>query len=139
VKKRTKNLFRSVSFFFSLSFYFFIFLDNSKCDELFNSDLISTLEICDINQNDVELFSTTELDEILKSFPINREEDQNSDDLFVQMLLDNEQLTTFDDLFSTTSSLSLPKITSVDEFDAFLRDFSLNLSSYQQEISTPTS
>jgi hypothetical protein len=139
VKKRTKNLFRSVSFFFSLSFYFFIFLDNSKCDELFNSDLISTLEICDINQNEVELFSTTELDEILKSFPINREEDQNSDDLFVQMLLDNEQLTTFDDLFSTTSSLSLPKITSVDEFDAFLRDFSLNLSSYQQEISTPTS
>jgi hypothetical protein len=62
------------------------------------------------------------------------------------MLLNNDQLTsetTFDDLFltdiSTTTSISLPKITSVDEFDAFLRDFSLNISSYQQEVSTPIS
>ena len=62
------------------------------------------------------------------------------------MLLNNDpKETTFDDLFlpdistTSTTSLSLPKITSVDEFDAFLRDFTLNISSYQQELSTPIS
>jgi hypothetical protein len=57
------------------------------------------------------------------------------------MLLDNDYSspsstsaeTTFDDLFSSDS---LPKITSVDEFDAFLRDFTRNLSS---EVSTSIS
>jgi len=70
----------------------------------------------------------------------------NNDDLFVQMLLDNDyplptttSETTFDDLFFSNSSTSLPRITSVDEFDAFLRDFTRNLSSHQQEISTSIS
>ncbi len=69
-----------------------------------------------------------------------------NDDLFVQMLLDIDYSspsstteTTFDDLFFSDSSSSLPKITSVDEFDAFLRDFTRNLSSHQQEVSTPIS
>ena len=103
-----------------------------------------------------------------KTFPINlnnREEDQSidldfqnsfidpqlitNDDLFVEMLLNNDYSsplpttteTTFDDLF--ISDLlpipSFPRITSVDEFDAFLRDFTHNLSSHQQEVLTPIS
>jgi hypothetical protein len=78
-----------------------------------------------------------------------------NDDLFVEMLLNSDYSspsstteTTFDDLFfsdilpvssSSSSSLSLPRITSVDEFDAFLRDFTHNLSSHQQEVLTPIS
>jgi len=132
----------------------------TNCSELLNSEIISSLKI---NEEEIEPFSPTELDEILKSFPmnlINREEDQtfdldltnnlidyqtiNNDDLFVQMLLDNDYSlpttqTTFDDLFYSDSSSSLPRITSVDEFDAFLRDFTRNISSHQQEVSTSIS
>jgi hypothetical protein len=122
----------------------------------------------------MEPFSSSELDEILQSFPMNlitsdetlpsnftidfdffnnSNDSQNliNDDLFVQMLLDNDFSSpplppspfpststepTLDDLFSSSP---LPKITSVDEFDAFLRDFTRNLSSHQQEVSTPIS
>ncbi len=132
----------------------------TNSSELLNSEIISSLKI---NEEEIEPFSPTELDEILKSFPmnlINREEDQtfdldltnnlidyptiNNDDLFVQMLLDNDYSlpttqTTFDDLFYSDSSSSLPRITSVDEFDAFLRDFTRNISSHQQEVSTSIS
>jgi len=132
----------------------------TNSSELFNSEIISSLKI---NEEEIEPFSPTELDEILKSFPINlinREDNQtfdlditnnlidyqtiNNDDLFVQMLLDNDYSlpttqTTFDDLFYSDSSSSLPRITSVDEFDAFLRDFTRNISSHQQEVSTSIS
>jgi hypothetical protein len=125
-------------------------------------EIISSLKINE--EDEIELFSSSELDEILQTFPINlinpdetlssnliidfdfsnNSLDSQSlinDDLFVQMLLDNDYSspsstsaeTTFDDLFSSDS---LPKITSVDEFDAFLRDFTRNLSS---EVSTPIS
>jgi len=132
----------------------------TNSSELLNSEIISSLKI---NEEEIEPFSPTELDEILKSFPINlinREDNQtfdlditnnlidyqtiNNDDLFVQMLLDNDyslpiKQTTFDDLFYSNSSSSLPRITSVDEFDAFLRDFTRNISSHQQEVSTSIS
>ncbi len=132
----------------------------TNSSELFNSEIISSLKI---NEEEIEPFSPTELDEILKSFPINlinREDNQtfdldftnnlidyqtiNNDDLFVQMLLDNDYSlpttqTTFDDLFYSDSSSSLPRITSVDEFDAFLRDFTRNISSHQQQVSTSIS
>ncbi|CAF1531960.1 unnamed protein product, partial [Rotaria sordida] len=150
-------------------------------NELSNADIIASLEISDLNEEGVEPLSPSELDEILKYFPTTSisqgEEDEegkssnvfvdfdfqnslidsqtiNNDDLFVQMLLDNDYSsssstteTTFDDLFlsdlltSSSSSLSssLPRITSIDEFDAFLRDFTLNLSSHKHEVSTPIS
>ncbi|CAF3057891.1 unnamed protein product [Rotaria socialis] len=148
--------------------------------ELSNADIIASLEISNVNEDDVEPLSLSELDEILKYFPMNLidrgggEEEQssnvsidfdfqnplvdslamNNDDLFVQMLLDNDYLPsssqsttepTIDDLFfldnlpTSSSSSSLPRITSVDEFDAFLRDFTLNISSHQHEVSTPIS
>lgn len=134
----------------------------------------------DINDEEVEPLSTSELDEILKYFPLNLtnpENDQstlnqsidfdfqnsindcqtiNNDDLFVQMLLDNDYSsivssnTTTDDFIltdilpsslplSTSLCSSIPRITSVDEFDAFLRDFTLNISSHQSEVSTAIS
>ncbi|CAF1139372.1 unnamed protein product [Rotaria sordida] len=149
-------------------------------NELSNADIIASLEISDLNEEGVEPLSPSELDEILKYFPTTSisqgEEDEegkssnvfvdfdfqnslidsqtiNNDDLFVQMLLDNDYSssstteTTFDDLFlsdlltssSSSLSLSLPRITSIDEFDAFLRDFTLNLSSHKHEVSTPIS
>jgi len=144
-------------------------ISETNSNELSNGEIISSLKICDTNEEEIEPFSTKELDEILESFPINlinSEENQisniiidldfqnslidyqtiNNDDLFVQMLLDNDyplptttSETTFDDLFFSNSSTSLPRITSVDEFDAFLRDFTRNLSSHQQEISTSIS
>ncbi len=146
-----------------------LLISETNSNELSNGEIISSLKICDTNEEEIELFSTKELDEILESFPINlinSEENQtsniiidldfqnslidyqtiNNDDLFVQMLLDNDyplptttSETTFDDLFFSNSSTSLPRITSVDEFDAFLRDFTRNLSSHQQEISTSIS
>ena len=109
-----------------------------------NSESISSLRISDIP---IEPFTTSELDEILKTIPIHfptREDDSitnftidfdlsdssmmNNDDLFVQMLLDNDN--------STNSPTNLPRITSVDEFDAFLRDFTENYSSYSQQTTT---
>lgn len=155
-------------------------ISNETNNYLSSVDLISTIEISDVNGEEIEQLSISELDEILQYFPMNSiNQDQqtentsidfdfqnllidsqttNNDDLFVQMLLDNdnssspsniintaETETIFDDLFfndilqsSTSSSLStsLPRITSVDEFDAFLRDFAHNLSSYQHEVST---
>jgi len=141
--------------------------------EFSNADIIASLQISDKNpEGEVESLSTSELDEILKTFPvnlINREEDQSSnliidldfqnslmdpqqitnDDLFVEMLLNSDYSspsstteTIFDDLLFpdvSSSSFSLPRITSVDEFDAFLRDFTHNLSSHQQEVLTPIS
>ena len=130
-----------------------------------NGEIISSLKISDENEDEEEIepFSTSELDEILSSFPMNfltREDDSiidldlsnnsvdnptmTSDDLFVQMLLDNDNFTinertTFDDLFFPNLSSSLPRITSVDEFDAFLRDFTRNFSSHPQEIATTIS
>ncbi|CAF3276388.1 unnamed protein product, partial [Rotaria sp. Silwood2] len=157
-------------------------LSNGNSNELSNVDIIASLEISNLNEGEIEPLSTSELDEILKYFPttsISQEEEQeessnvlidfdfknslidcqtiNNDDLFVQMLLDNDYSssstteTTFDDLFlsdilpsslslsSSSLSSSLPRITSVDEFDAFLRDFTLNLSSHQHEVSTSIS
>ncbi|CAF4284054.1 unnamed protein product, partial [Rotaria magnacalcarata] len=85
--------------------------------ELSNADIIASLGISNVNKDDVEPLSISELDEILKYFPMNLinrrgegegEEEQstnvsndfdfrnplidsqtmNNDDLFVQMLLD---------------------------------------------------
>ena len=144
--------------------------------EINSDEFISSLKINEDEQ--IEPFSSSELDEILRSFPtnviapdetlssnfiidfdfFNNSNDSPSlinDDLFVQMLLDNDFSSpppstppllslpsaspdpTFDDLFSSSSPL--PKITSVDEFDAFLRDFTRNLTSHQQEVSSPIS
>lgn len=113
------------------------------------------MKISDSPDIPIEPFTTNELDEILKTIPISyptREDDSstnnftidfdlsnhlfdsslmNNDDLFVQMLLDNDN-----SLNSTNSPTNLPRITSVDEFDAFLRDFTENYSSYSQQTTT---
>ncbi|CAF1159971.1 unnamed protein product [Adineta steineri] len=132
-------------------------LENNS-NEFSNTDLNPSLQISNINDEEIELFSTSELDEILKSFPMNfinrGEEDQNNidiqnllidpqiinnDDLFVEMLLNNDysSTSTSDDLFFSDilpiNSSPLPRITSIDEFDAFLRDFTYNSSSKQQQ------
>jgi len=147
---------------------FFLIEQFVNCNELSDGEILSSLKINDGNEEEIELFSPKELDEILKSFPINliNHTDNetsniifdfdiqnclidpqiiNNDDLFVEMLLDNDyslpttNQTTSENLFYSNSSSSLPRITSVDEFDAFLRDFTQNLSSHQQEVSTPIS
>lgn len=130
----------------------------SPLNELFqsNSESISSLRISDCTDIPIEPFTTSELDEILKTIPIpypTRDDDSsstsnfsidfdlsnhlfdssmmNNDDLFVQMLLDNDH--SFNSISSPTN---LPRITSVDEFDAFLRDFTENYSSYSQQTTT---
>jgi len=53
----------------------------------------------------------------------------HNDQLFLQFLLDNDPTTTtsstntFDHLFPSDYPSYLPKITNIDEFDAFLTDF----------------
>ncbi len=166
--KKKKNVLFSFFFFsFSYSKYSSLIEQFTNLPEYSTPDeIISSLKINE-EEEEIEPFSTSELDEILQSFPINSDENVSSnlivdfdfsnnnlidsqttinDDLFVQMLLDIDYSspsstteTTFDDLFFSDSSSSLPKITSVDEFDAFLRDFTRNLSSHQQEVSTPIS
>ncbi|CAF4017569.1 unnamed protein product, partial [Rotaria sp. Silwood1] len=44
-------------------------LSKINSDELSNADIIASLEISDINEEEVEPLSTSELDEILKYFP----------------------------------------------------------------------
>ncbi len=110
---------------------------DKTCQEFSNGEIISTLQINDINEEEIEPFSPKEFDEFLQSFPINLINEElidldftnclidsstiTNDDLFVQMLLDNDYSS------STITNSSLPKITTVDEFDAFLRDFTRNL------------
>ncbi len=115
---------------------------DKNCQEFSNGEIISTLQINDINEEEIEPFSPKEFDEFLQSFPINLINEElidldftnclidsstiTNDDLFVQMLLDND----YSSSTITNSTLfysSLPKITTVDEFDAFLRDFTRNL------------
>lgn len=116
--------------------------------------------------DEFESLNPLDLDEILRSFPpstnLTNDDDHqffdqffsqivdpqsisnHQDDLFVQMLLDSsspsEQI--FDDFLvsSDRSSTSpLPRITTLDEFDAFLRDFTTYQTSNSfQQISTST-
>jgi len=117
--------------------------------------------------DEIEYLSPTELDEILRSFPPSTTicDDENfleqffsqfvdpqsisnhQDDLFVQMLLESPSTSTteqmFDELTSSdhqiSSSSPLPRITTLDEFDAFLRDFTTYQTSNSfQQISTST-
>ena len=106
------------------------------------------------DEKEIERLSMTELDEILNSFPVNlthsKEENYTSDlvldfqnceilndDLFKEMLPYLSSISTegsaFDDLLLPSS---LPKITTIDEFDAFLHDFTVNLSSSKHELSS---
>lgn len=122
---------------------FFLCRLESHVNELLisNNESISSLRISDCSDIPIEPFTTSELDEILNTIPYSTREDDsitnlpidfdlsdpslmNNDDLFVQMLLDNDN--------SFNSPTNLPRITSVDEFDAFLRDFTENYSSYSQ-------
>ena len=122
---------------------------------LASGESISSLQISDPNEVPIEGFTSSELDQILESIPMNflsREDDPTSnlindldlnlsdgqtldDDLFVQMLLDNDSSMNFSRIESSLSdySSSVPRITSVDEFDAFLRDFTRNFATHSQE------
>ena len=119
--------------------------------EVFNNDLISTLKINEDEQ--MESFSK-ELDEILDSIPVDFLNQDftvplTNDQVFLQFLLDNNdsslsplttttttssQQNSFDQLFLTDYSPSLPKITNIDEFDAFLTDFTSNPSQLTSPI-----
>lgn len=113
------------------------------------------MKISDSNEIQLEPFTSSELDQILESIPMNfistSHDDSTSnlisdldfsthlsdsqtidDDLFVQMLLDNDSSMN-SSLIQSDYSSSLPRITSVDEFDAFLRDFTRNFSTQSQE------
>lgn len=132
-----------------------------------NAEILAALQLSDTNTNDAHsVLSSSELDDLLQSIPTQRPDDpigntpfdfdiQNllldppmitSDDLFVEMLLNSTDGSSslmpdesfFADLFPVPSPATpLPRITSVDEFDAFLRDFTVNLNPHQHELMTP--
>ena len=133
-------------------------LDVSTSDtnavELSNAEIIASLKISDLNEEEVQTtLSSSELDEILQSIPFNQTTNfdiQNllidpqiitNDDLFVEMLLNNDYSSTSPNEtdFLPVPSPILPRITSVDEFDAFLRDFTFSISPHQQEVLTSIS
>ncbi|CAF1581610.1 unnamed protein product [Adineta ricciae] len=122
--------------------------------ELSNAEIIASLKISDLNEEEVQTtLSSSELDEILQSISFNQTTNfdmQNllidpqiitNDDLFVEMLLNNDysSTSTNETDFLPVPSPNLPRITSVDEFDAFLRDFTFAISPHQQEILTSIS
>lgn len=113
------------------------------------SQLIQRIEQHRRDKEDpLELFNPSEFDEILPDvYPLDSDlfnwtkneangDDNDDDDAFLQMLLETETSSRseliFDDYLPVSSPV--PRITSVDEFDAFLRDFTSQLSSYQHEI-----
>ncbi|UJR24762.1 hypothetical protein I4U23_006136 [Adineta vaga] len=132
-------------------------ITETDVNELSNADIIASLQISDLNDDVQITLTNSELDEILQTIPINQPTQFdiqnllfdspmiNNDDLFVEMLLNSDyssESTTDDLLFSDLlpiPSPNLPRITSVDEFDAFLRDFTFNFSSHQTEVLTPIS
>ena len=118
---------------------------------LSQSELDELLDLLPSNVNSDEGDSSKYLMDTDLSYPLLDLQVIHDDDLFLQMLLDtdsssrspstvNELL--FSDLFSPTSSsssipsCSVPRITNVDEFDAFLSELAVHLSSSRRELST---
>ena len=94
-------------------------------------------------EKEMQMFSASELEEILLHSPslvddlFSSAGNPDDDEAFVEMLLESTETSSrsaliFDDYLQVSSPV--PRISSVDEFDAFLRDFTSQLSSYQHEI-----